>query len=225
MTQPWQDGIVRRVADEVRRLRGENSVQWLSDRTAELGYRISRSTISDMEVGRRTRLEVAELIVLAKALGVPPILLLYPGIPGNPVEVLPGVAMDSLAAAQWFGGESKHSWWDAWAHPRVGAEKEEIEEWSSGALPLILARDEVEVLREIYKTERRESRHAQTLIDDPTNDAARELLKMTQQRLSTLESDLRSVRRRQVEAGLQPVTLPSRFQTSADDQEVDDAKA
>jgi hypothetical protein len=108
--QRWQEGITRRVAEELRRLRGENSVQWLSDRTAELGYRVSRSTISDMEVGRRTRFEVAELIVLAAALGVPPVALLYPGVLTEEVELLPGVSCTAFDAAQWFSGLAMPGW-------------------------------------------------------------------------------------------------------------------
>ncbi|MDO2377450.1 helix-turn-helix transcriptional regulator [Rhodococcus electrodiphilus] len=106
MTQPdWHVETTRRIATEIRRLRGDRSAQWLSDRTAELGFRVSRSTISDMEVGRRSRLELVEFIALARALGVPPVTLLYPGIPDEPVEYVPGITVDSWTAIKWFAGQ------------------------------------------------------------------------------------------------------------------------
>ncbi|MGF0314632.1 hypothetical protein [Nocardia fluminea] len=108
MTQPldWEAAAVKRIADEIKRRRGDRSAQWLSDRTAELGRRVSRATISDMEVGRRTRLEVTELMVIAQALGVPPIRLLFPGHPeDDAVEYLPGETVTTAAAIDWFTGE------------------------------------------------------------------------------------------------------------------------
>lgn len=92
----------------MNQLRGERSAQWLSDRTDELGHRVSRSTISDLETGRRARLEVAELLVLAAALDVPPLLLLYPEVPDGEVEVLPGMFVSSEEAIQWACGEEQH---------------------------------------------------------------------------------------------------------------------
>ncbi|MCU1647577.1 MAG: putative DNA-binding protein [Nocardia sp.] len=107
MTQStWKDSTVRRIAEQIRRHRGDRSAQWLSDRTAELGYRVTRATISDLEVGRRTRLEVTQLLVLARALDVPPILLLFPDVPDGPVAYLPGEIDQSIRAIEWFVGEN-----------------------------------------------------------------------------------------------------------------------
>ncbi|YCN53432.1 helix-turn-helix domain-containing protein [Rhodococcus erythropolis] len=102
----WQAETVRRVAETVNKLRGNRSAQWLSDQTAELGFRVARSTISDLETGRRTRLDIAELLVIAAALNVPPVMLLYPKIPDGEVQVTPGISMKSIDAARWFGGET-----------------------------------------------------------------------------------------------------------------------
>jgi transcriptional regulator with XRE-family HTH domain len=102
----WARQLTHRVAAEVKRRRGEHTVQWLSDRTADYGLRISRSRISDLERGDRGGLlGVAELLVLSAALDVPPILLLFPGVPGEPVEMLPGRVVESWDAARWFTGE------------------------------------------------------------------------------------------------------------------------
>jgi hypothetical protein len=101
----WGEEQAHRVATEVRRLRGAQSTQGLSDRTDELGYRVSRSVIADLENGRRRYVTTAELCVLAWALRVPPVQLLYPQMPDGKVEVVPGIEKPSIEAAQWFSGE------------------------------------------------------------------------------------------------------------------------
>ena len=77
MTQ-WSDDLVARVASAARRQRITKglSAAALSERTAALGHPISRAVISDFETGRKRGLEVAELVVIARALDVPPIQLL-----------------------------------------------------------------------------------------------------------------------------------------------------
>lgn len=102
----WQAETVKRVADEMNKLRGNRSAQWLSDRTADLGFRVARSTISDLETGRRTRLDIAELLIIAAALNVPPVMLLYPRIPDGEIQVTPGISTRSIDAARWHSGET-----------------------------------------------------------------------------------------------------------------------
>src|ERR1700738_5217311 len=105
MSDNWSDEVTARIAGEIRRLRGDRSGQWLSDRTADLGYRVSRSTISEIETGRRKSITVTDLILLAWALRVPPVQLLYPNLPDGKVEIVPGEKVPSIVAAQWFSGE------------------------------------------------------------------------------------------------------------------------
>jgi hypothetical protein len=57
------------------------------------------------ENARRQTLDVAELLVLAQALDVPPLALLFPGQAATPIKVLPGVTMTTLSAVQWFGAD------------------------------------------------------------------------------------------------------------------------
>ncbi|MCK0516661.1 XRE family transcriptional regulator [Williamsia sp. DF01-3] len=110
MTQQWSEEIVERVGREVRRLRGKDhakmSAAGLADRTAALGHPISRSVIADLEIGRKKSLDVAELLVLAQALQVAPVQLVYPDLPKGDVEVLPGRFVESHEALQWFSGVS-----------------------------------------------------------------------------------------------------------------------
>jgi len=100
----WSSELTTRIAAEIRRLRGDRSAQWLSDKTAELGYRVARSRISDLEVGRRTRIGLEELLLLARALGVSPALLALPLGREDVVEVLPGRELETWSAVKWFAG-------------------------------------------------------------------------------------------------------------------------
>lgn len=104
--EDWVKATTRRVAGELKRLRGGRTVQAISDLTAGHGHRISRSRLSDLERGDRGgALGVAELIVLAKALGVPPVVLTFALGRERTVELLPGTEVDAWAAAKWFTGE------------------------------------------------------------------------------------------------------------------------
>ncbi|MGE2767836.1 helix-turn-helix domain-containing protein [Rhodococcus sp. 1.20] len=46
------------------------------------------------------------IVRLAYALGIPPVSLIYPGLPAGKVEMLPGVTTSSIEAVQWFSGEN-----------------------------------------------------------------------------------------------------------------------
>ena len=105
MSKTWAEDHASRIAETVKRLRGDRSGQWLSDRTATAGHRVSRTTISELETGKRKHVSTAELSVLAWALGVPPIVLLYPDLPDGVVDVLPDRPVASVAAAAWFAGD------------------------------------------------------------------------------------------------------------------------
>jgi transcriptional regulator with XRE-family HTH domain len=83
------------------------SAQQLADRTAELGMPIARSVLANLESGRRETVSVAEILVLAAALGVSPIELICPVGYDKQTEMLPGRMMDPLAAMRWFTGEWK----------------------------------------------------------------------------------------------------------------------
>lgn len=106
MTQ-WNQELVAGIAGEIRRCRNAKklSAAKLSDRTAAVGMKITRAVIADLENGRKKTLDISELIVLARALEVPPLQLIYPDLPDGEVEMWPGVENRSIVAAQWFSGE------------------------------------------------------------------------------------------------------------------------
>lgn len=104
MTQ-WAEETHLRIAAAIKRYRGEMSAQQLSERTAELGYPLSRSQIANYESGRKKNLDIAELLVIAAALNLPPALLLYPDLPDGDVEVLPGQHVPSQGAIVILSGD------------------------------------------------------------------------------------------------------------------------
>ncbi len=104
--QDWVEGLHRRIVAAIKSARANRSAQWLADETERLGYPISRAAIANYESGRKKGLDVAELLVLAAALRIPPLTLLFPQLPDGPVEVLPGYETTSWDAATWFSGEA-----------------------------------------------------------------------------------------------------------------------
>jgi transcriptional regulator with XRE-family HTH domain len=103
----WTEGLHQRIAEAFKGARqGRLTGQQLADDTERLGYPITRSQIANYECGRKQSLDVAELLVLAAALGVPPVALLFPNLPDGDVEVLPGQVMSSADAMRWFTGEN-----------------------------------------------------------------------------------------------------------------------
>jgi transcriptional regulator with XRE-family HTH domain len=104
----WQVDLAQRVGRAVQGRRKELKLtaQQLAERTDKLGYPVTRVAISKIESGQRAgKLDLAELIVLGEALGVPPVALIYPDLPDGAVEMLPGYNTSSAGAALWFSGE------------------------------------------------------------------------------------------------------------------------
>ncbi len=111
----WSNRLYGDLGVAVRRHRDVAglSAQELADRCSDLGYQISRSTLANLENGRVNgerpddsrrypTVSVAEVLVLARALGVSPLSLLLPA--GGDVEVAPGLSLDADAARAWFVG-------------------------------------------------------------------------------------------------------------------------
>ncbi|RIU30425.1 Putative DNA-binding protein [Mycobacteroides abscessus subsp. massiliense] len=106
----WASELVKRVGKAMKEARGSRSATWLSERTAELGYRVPATVISKLDSGwRGSVLSVPELVVLAAALDMAPVALLYPTLPDGKVELLPGKPARSLDAVEWFCGHTPRS--------------------------------------------------------------------------------------------------------------------
>jgi len=101
----WQIDQTLRIGAAIKALRGRRSVVWLSDATAEIGERVGRSTITDIEIGRRKFVTVHELSLIAAALGVSPAALLTHGsMPDGHVEFLPRRTAPAHEVTEWWGG-------------------------------------------------------------------------------------------------------------------------
>jgi transcriptional regulator with XRE-family HTH domain len=116
MTQ-WEVDMHARIAAAIKKHRAGRSAQDVADRTAELGYPISRTQIANYESGRKKNLDIAELLILAAALDVPPLVLIYPDLPAGKVEIIPGQPpATSWDAYLWATGIGMSS-----AEPSTGA--------------------------------------------------------------------------------------------------------
>jgi len=99
-------GPEKLLAREVRawRSRRELTAQQLADQVQELGGSLSRQAISKLENGDRG-VSIEELFLLARALRVPPVLLVLPLGAQPKVELLPGRQADTWDAVKWFTGD------------------------------------------------------------------------------------------------------------------------
>lgn len=118
----WTAGIGERLRT-ARRAAGL-STQQVADRTTALGYPMARASIANLETRPREKIYLQDVAVLAAALGVSPLEILYPlevntvpaatttpvgviqkGVLKNTsMQVLPGRAERAPAAAAWFTG-------------------------------------------------------------------------------------------------------------------------
>jgi transcriptional regulator with XRE-family HTH domain len=135
----WQKDLALRVGAKVQARRKELGLTALAlaERTGELGYPISRVAVGKIETGHREgKLDLAELVVLAAALGMPPVMLVYPDLPHGSVEVLPGRECDAIDALAWFSGDSPRLAFRM--TERFGMAQQDI---VNAAEPLLLSRD------------------------------------------------------------------------------------
>ncbi|MFD2027341.1 helix-turn-helix domain-containing protein [Promicromonospora aerolata] len=118
----WTAGIGERLRS-ARRAAGLTTQQ-VADRTAELGYPMARASIANLETRPREKIYLQDVTVLAAALGVSPIEVLYPleastvpiatptpvgvvrrGVLKNTsTQTLPGHTERTPVAAAWFTG-------------------------------------------------------------------------------------------------------------------------
>ncbi|HEY7360929.1 MAG TPA: helix-turn-helix transcriptional regulator, partial [Streptosporangiaceae bacterium] len=104
----WAARVTQAIAGEIRQRRKARgmSAEDLAAACADLGMPIPRSTLADLENGRRASISVAEWLAIAAALDVPPVMLLCPVGTAETAEVLPGAEAPAFRAAQWVAGEA-----------------------------------------------------------------------------------------------------------------------
>lgn len=155
----WAKELHQRVGASIRQARAGRgmSAQQVADKTASLGYPVSRSQIANYESGRKQSLDIAELLVIAATLDVPPISLLFGGHPDRDVEVLPGQTVQTTEALARFCGDDSY-----WSNVHV---REDVPT-SPSALLLSLVRERAGAERELAA-----AKAVFELVGEPDDDA------------------------------------------------------
>lgn len=203
------------IAERVRlyRKRKDWSVRQLAEECAKLGApQLTPSSLANIERGqaegakrRRRQVEVEELIVLARALGVPPALLVFPVGQAGEVEVVPGQHTDPWTAMRWFTGEARFP--SPYAPIGEAADGELAERyddpeegWEQGAAPTLLFRKHQRLIEEWWAIPPRLRRL-------PLSDAEKTVVRDAQW-AETVEK-LRRVREEMKRHGLTPPPFPA----------------
>lgn len=107
-TDGWGAQLTARVAEQIRRYRKAAglTVAEAADACAARGLPVPKTTITNLETGRRSSVDLTEFLVLADVLGVPPITLLFPLDTAATVDVLPGQQISTWDGLAWFTGET-----------------------------------------------------------------------------------------------------------------------
>ncbi|QJS13225.1 helix-turn-helix domain-containing protein [Streptomyces argyrophyllae] len=125
------------------------SAQALAARCAELGHPLDRSVIAKLEKGIRQTVTVADLLVLARALDVPPVTLLVP-LDEAEVELMPGESRPVWPAVLWFSAEAPY--------PAPAGQDGEPQRWEP-PLPIALFRQHDDLVRECLSAAGRAADH------------------------------------------------------------------
>jgi transcriptional regulator with XRE-family HTH domain len=172
----WELNLAERVGKAVQKRRNvlKLTAQQLAQRTAELGYPVTRVAISKIEGNKRAgKFDVAELLVLAQALEIPPALLLFPDYPDGTVQGLPGREAESVAAVWWVSGR------------RARGE-------TSGVDLVDLVEQRADIMWELNKFDRMLMERMLTNPKDAkATDAVKRQTQLSERQLEILEADIR----------------------------------
>lgn len=187
-------------------------MQGLSEACESLGYPIPRSTLTNLELGRKESVVLQELAVIAAALDVPPVLLAFPTQMEERIEVLPNAYATTLGAIRWFTGEAPLFATRPTDYHGLDSDKAVIEEWvgdPSGkrwqvaGRPLMLARK----MEQLRGDADRAVAHVHRAIEDrtqhPDDPARQHVVDMLTHRLVALRDELAEVEQelREAESG------------------------
>jgi hypothetical protein len=105
------DVVGTRIA-ALRKTSGDITREELAQRCVDLGWPVSVAVLTNMETGRRKgaqsrrEITVDEVVVLARALEVPPLILLFPVGTERDTEIGLDTVAPTWAAVRWFVGEA-----------------------------------------------------------------------------------------------------------------------
>ncbi|MFD7131872.1 helix-turn-helix domain-containing protein [Streptomyces sp. NPDC059894] len=105
----WPAAFTARIAQEMREARKAAGLTMgeVAQGCADRGLtEITEQSVKNLESGRKASMTIADFVVLADVLGVPPVTLLFPLGTSATVEVLPGREVSTWDALAWFTGET-----------------------------------------------------------------------------------------------------------------------
>src|SRR5262249_31982337 len=105
----WPAAFTTRIAQEMREARKAAGLTMseVAQGCADRGLtEITEQSVKNLEAGRKASMTIADFVVLADVLGVPPVALLFPLGVSATVEVLPGREVSTWDALSWFTGET-----------------------------------------------------------------------------------------------------------------------
>lgn len=97
----WSENLTNKIGRAIQNERKKKglSVQGLAITCANIGLPLHRDTLANLESGKRSTLTVPELVVIAEALQVAPISLIYPPVAlSERVDYLPNQSLEAIEA-------------------------------------------------------------------------------------------------------------------------------
>lgn len=170
-TGSWPAKLTSTIGREVRRLRQERGLTAaeLSGACAALGMEVPSRTITNWETGKRATIAVTDLLVVAEALNVPPISLLFPLGQDDRVEVLPGRDAAMWDAVAWFTDEAHLD-----QAPALGSARAALDAFRGHAAAVHTALTSVRIREERRRQPGANLEHADAMLEDDLR-ALREL--------------------------------------------------
>lgn len=159
----------------------------LSNRTREIGYPITRSTIAKIESNSRNgKFDVAEVMVLAAALEVSPAHLLFPSYPDGGVRAVPRDNMTGQEAWDWMTNADDFNQWNGLHRPRLTLTRQLFEAIRD-------FRDAVSAFEMTYRPERIGRAGSWILRDAPNYLTDRETLEVNARGKDVLAEEYRKI--------------------------------
>jgi transcriptional regulator with XRE-family HTH domain len=131
------------------------TAQQLADEIAALGGKLTRQAVSKIENGDRG-VSLEEVLLLGRALRVPPLLLFLPVGRVAEMEAIPGDVVDTYAVAKWATGAGPYP------GPRE-LDENGLATWRDGAAPIVLYRDH-ERWADVWASSRHEPRSERAVL-------------------------------------------------------------
>lgn len=186
------------------------TAEQLAAKISAAGLRYTRAQVTNLELGNREAVGVGELLILARVLGVPPLLLITPVGHVDVVEPLPGVEVHTWAAAKWITGEAPWPTYDA-DDQGYYTTPEDFKNWQKAGLDLFRQHDlliqEWELATGLLMKAGAELAHDGPMPPRPGREGWQQQREVAQVRIAAAEHQLRRTRSHMRDDGLTPPEL------------------